>query len=670
MELEAAIQKAIPALRLSRSAPDRDAYARDLWPRGLLELQTERETQRRPRAIVWPETSEQIVNLIGLARELGFSLVPFGAGSGVCGAIDPDAQSVVVDLKRFASYEVLAGPVLDVGAGALGITLEEELLGQNLTIGHYPSSLLCSTVGGWVAARGAGQCSGRYGKIEDMVVWLEAVLGTGEVIRAHRRAGGPDLVPLLVGSEGTLGIVTRVGLRLHPAPTERRFAAFAFPDMVGGITAVRRIFQSGLRPSVVRLYDPLDTFLLADDEAEPQASSGKPADLGLRARLLRTVLRAPRLIARGLYLAEASVLGKAALVLVHEGDAKSLVGEAGDCARLCSEAGGSALGEGPARAWYRRRYAVSYRQSPVFRSGAFSDTMEVAAPWSKIHTVYEAVRRALGEQVVVMAHMSHAYPDGASLYFTFAGVGHAGQDSLAVYDRAWQVALGTALGAGATLSHHHGVGRSKAPRLGDELGSGVSIVRAIKSAWDPVGVLNPGALLPPKDPVVPANASVCTEDPWFDQESCLCALSGTLSLKQAESLLQSRGHTLGLSEAAIRQHAQGSVDFWIGSGMPGLRDRYDDPVLAPLAGFTAVIAGRRVTIRPAPRRAVGPDLSALLVGTRGAFGTVEQAVLVALPNVQVAAERIPFDVERSPQLSPGERSALNALMRTLGTEGP
>jgi alkyldihydroxyacetonephosphate synthase len=665
VELEAAIRQALPGMPVSATAPDRDAYARDLWPRRLVELQVERASPRRPSAIVWPENAEQISALIDLARRLEFALVPFGAGSGVCGAIEPDRSAVVVDVKRFAGYRILPGPVLDVGAGALGITLEEELVGQGYTIGHYPSSILCSTVGGWVAARGAGQCSGRYGKVEDMITSLDVVLGTGELVRAQRRQSGPDLVPLLAGSEGTLGIITRVGLRLHVAPTERRFAAFAFPNMNAGIHAVRALFQNGLRPAVVRLYDPLDTFLLADDEHEHGPRSKRKGKLGIRAELLRTVLHAPRVLAKALALAEATVLAKAALVLVHEGTSVASAQEAEQAGVLCREAGGASLGEGPARAWYRRRYSVSYRQSPVFRAGAFSDTMEVAAPWVKIPGVYEAVRRALGEHVLVMAHMSHAYPDGASLYFTFAGTAHGGDDALEVYDRAWRVALGAALAAGATLSHHHGVGRSKAPRLGDELGSGLAVVRSLKQAWDPHGLLNPGALLPPVSAAERAQLDAPGNEPELDTISGIAALPGTFSVARAESYLGSRGHSLGLSDGALARQGSRSVDAWIGAGMPGLPDRFDDPVFAPLAGFTAVIGGRRVALRPAPRRAVGPDLTALLLGTSGEFGSVERAHLVALPAAAPRPAPLPFTAERDPAPTDEERAAFARLARAL-----
>lgn len=643
--------------------PDLEAYARDLWPRGLVELAAGHARGPLPDAIVWPESIDEVSALVRLARREGIALVPFGAGSGVCGGVRGGARRVVVDTKRMSAWAIRPGPELDVGAGALGIQLEEALLERGYTIGHYPSSILCSTTGGWVAARGAGQCSGRYGKVEDMVTFVEAVLGTGEPVCFRRRTSGLDLAPLLVGSEGTLGVITRVGLRLHPAPTTRAYAAFAFDDFERGIEAVRLVFQEGLRPAVTRLYDPLDTLLFVHGEDAPRRIAKEPGPVGLRASALRAVLGAPAAVARALALAERTLLSRSALIVVHEGDARSVEREAHAVAAICRSAGGRALGEGPARAWFRRRYSVSYRQSPLFRGGAFSDTMEVAAPWARVPEVYRAVRRSLGEHVLVMAHLSHAYPDGSSLYFTFAGVEHGGRDAFAVYDDAWRAALAAAMSAGATLSHHHGVGRSKAPRLPAELGAGVAVIRALKAAWDPSGVLNPGALIPPPSDAERLEPPPPPREPFFDAVSGLVELPGDMTLGEARAWVEARGHVLPLSDAAKTDLA---IDTWIARGMPGLPDRYADPVYTPLPGFHARLHdGRRIVVRPSPRRAVGPDLSALFVGTEGALGRIERAVLVVSRKDARGAEPLPWSGERNPPVGADERAAFAEVLRNL-----
>lgn len=476
---------------------DLDAYARDLWPRHHLRMQLGDAPSSRPRAIVWPETTAQVAKLVQWARDTQTPLVPFGAGSGVCGAILPSRDSVIVDLKRMVRWRSLAKeiPAIDVEAGALGLPFEDALNREGFTLGHFPSSILCSTVGGWLAARSAGQCSSRYGKIEDMCIDLECVLGTGETVRMLHRPAGPSLVPLMVGSEGTLGIITAAKLRLHPMPRERTFAAWAFRDAEKGWTAMRLLMQGGLRPAVCRLYDPFDAWLARRPRSERRShSKGSPWVDEVRRRVARTILRRPTFVNHA-FDGLGDLLGGAMLIAIFEGNDAS-----GDLARarsLLEDQSQRFLGEGPARRWLSHRYAISYKQSPTYRSGLFLDTFEVAAPWAHIDRIYDAVRGALAEHGMVMAHWSHAYPDGCCIYFTFAGALEG--DALARYDAAWQAGLSAATAAHGTLAHHHGIGRSKASHLEQELSSGgVAALASLKRALDPDGIMNPGALFPAK----------------------------------------------------------------------------------------------------------------------------------------------------------------------------
>ena len=393
----------------------------------------------------------------------------------------------------------------------MGLPLEEDLNRRGFTLGHFPSSILCSTVGGWVAARSAGQCSGLYGKIEDMVLALECVTGTGEVVTLRHRTSGPNLIPLVIGSEGTMAIVTSATLRLHPKPTSRAFAGFSFPTTEHGWEAMRAMFQAGLRPAVSRLYDPFDAMLARRGAVKKDgADSGKTPGLGAAA--LRSILRRPGALNELLDgRAGSKLLGGSLVILIFEGEGEAPQHDLEQARVLFATMQAKYEGEGPARKWLLHRYSVSYRQAPVFAAGLFSDTMEVAAPWSKLRALYDGVRRALGEHVFVMAHLSHAYPDGCCIYFSFAGTAAKGEGVKAgagwderceiTYDRAWKAAMGAAIEAGGTLAHHHGVGRSKAPRMAHELGAGgVDAVRALLRAFDPNGILNPGNLLPPSSP--------------------------------------------------------------------------------------------------------------------------------------------------------------------------
>lgn len=518
----------VPGVRGTDERVDKIAYARDLWPRHHLAVRsgTFASGPYEPGAIVWPESTDDVVRIVDFCNRTGTKLVPFGAGSGVCGGVLPDPGVVVMDMKRMAKLLALdpSAPTVTVEPGYMGLPLEEELGRRGYTMGHFPSSIVCSTVGGWIAGRSAGQCSGKYGKIEDMVVSIECVTGKGERLELSRRGHGPSLLPLVVGSEGTLAVVTRAVVRVHPKPTARAFAAFAFASTEAGWEGMRDLFQAGLRPAVARLYDPFDAMLARQGTVKPEGKSHGPgaAAPGMGGAVLRSILRVPQAMNALVEGLGSRIFGGALLVLVFEGDEGEVEAE---CARARSrlEARGARYeGEGPARKWLAHRYSVSYRQAPVFTSGAFSDTMEVAASWSKLGALYDGVRKALGKNVFVMAHFSHAYPDGCCIYFSFAGsapprTADGGWDdaSEAVYDRTWQAALAAAVDAGATLAHHHGVGRSKAPRLAAELGAtGISTARAVKRAFDPNGILNPGALLPPVAP-----------DPY--QKRALRALGGT-----------------------------------------------------------------------------------------------------------------------------------------------
>ena len=659
MDLEAAIAAAIPGLAKSSSPADRIAYARDLWPRHHLDVSAGRVAEHRPGLVVWPRDTEEVAAVVRFCAAEGVPLVPYGAGSGVCGAVLPDERTVVLDVKRLERWRKLDAdaPSLDVEAGALGIRLEEDLQARGYTAGHFPSSILCSTVGGWIAARGAGQCSGLYGKIEDMVASIECVVGRGDVVRFHRRVHGPDAVPLMIGSEGVLGVITSATLRLHPAPPARTFGAFSFPTVQAGWTAMRDMFQAGLRPAVARLYDPFDSFIARMGSVK-RSRSGKPKEKhgpempGAGAIALRAILRAPELLNDAVDALGSHVFRGSTLIVIFEAPSDEGAADMARATSIAERHGASSLGEAPARHWLEHRYGVSYRQSPVFMSGAFSDTMEVAATWSRLAGLYDAVREALGRHVFVMAHLSHAYPDGCSIYFTFAGSAPNVAEAQEKYDTAWRAALDAAIGSGGTLSHHHGVGRSKAPKLGAELGAGVSVVHALRGVLDPAGIMNPGNLLPREPPlrraVTPAPSS-----PAIDASSQLVHARGEATLAEIERALASHGLSIALGDGAPPMDT--TLADWIARGAHGAQDPWIDPVDHLVAGFTARLAsGTDLEVRPAPRRAVGPDLFALFLGGGGRAGAITSAWLRAhgASRPRPLATRI----DRDPPLAEPERA--------------
>lgn len=517
----AELESLLPASRLARGEAERMVYSRDQWPRTLLSLRDSRPVIAPPELVIWPESTREVSQVLRVAAKHGVPVVAWGAGSGVCGGAIPIAGGVALDLKRLSALlRVDADDHLATfQAGVLGQILEDQLNLRGLTLGHFPSSIYCSTLGGWLAARSAGQCSSRYGKIEDMVESIEVVTGEGEVLRcaAHEY---PDLLQVIVGSEGTLGVITEATLRVHPLPETRVLRAFSFPRVAAGCEGIRRVMQRGLRPAVLRLYDELDTLIanLGDPQQGDQrtllasalglvvggheegagASAARPKASGRKSQLKQRALR-------GL-LARAGVVNRVGdwllpklsegcqLIVGYEGSEASAEAEAALARAELIAAGGRALGDRAARRWFARRHAVSYKQSPLYAAGGFVDTMEVATHWGRLLRLYEEVRKAISPLAIVMAHFSHAYPEGCSIYFTFAAAAEPRGRAERLYDEIWRKGLSAVVRAGGTISHHHGVGYSKASFMADEHGHGVEVYRQLKQVLDPQGILNPGKM--------------------------------------------------------------------------------------------------------------------------------------------------------------------------------
>jgi alkyldihydroxyacetonephosphate synthase len=524
--------------RVSMRVVDLDTYSRDMWPRLLFAVRDGVPPAHRPHAVVWPEHVREIVAVVKLARELRLPIIPYGGGSGVCGGAVPLHGGITIDTKRMTQLRAVRGDELicDVDAGLNGERFERELARRGYTFGHFPSSIYCSTVGGWLATRAAGQLSTKYGKVEDRVAGLTVVTGRAEVIETdgpHRALRGPNWTQLLLGSEGTLGIITSARVRVAPAPQLRVYRGFEVDDIATGVEAIRRVLQKGLRPAVVRLYDELDTLINSfshsdtedvDDGVTHQVRAPlPPIETGALPEVPAPeppvhdgVLDRLMSLARGKGLRQTAMnaaLGKSELVNRLFGTVAEKIARRGcrmviglEGARIRTEveaaltfaeleaAGARDKGEDPGWSWLRHRYAVSYRMSPVFRDGAFVDTMEVAASWERLIDLYHSVRTAIGRHAVVMAHFSHAYEDGCSIYFTFAG--HAPDRGAAerLYDAIWRDGLEAATRVGATISHHHGVGLLKAPYMAGEHREAMAIFDAAKASLDPDGILNPGKM--------------------------------------------------------------------------------------------------------------------------------------------------------------------------------
>lgn len=505
--------------------PDKLAYNADCWPRGII-LSRGREIHRHlPGAIAQPRNEHEILGLVQWARRTSTPIVPYGAGSGVCGGTLADGDGVVVDLKRLKNIAAVNADdmTLRCESGIIGMNLETELQRRGFTLGHFPSSLYCSSLGGYLAGRSAGQYSSRYGKIEDMVVSMRVVTGGGEAFDTAPDPSsprprqlvpdcGPDLTQLFVGSEGTLGLITESTLRISKQPEKVLYRGFQFREISSALEAIRDMMQQGIRPAVVRLYDEFDSLLA-------KRKSGGGGGSSLRARALSAKLGdvamevLPIEIATGvkgrLSNVTKALLGRVlgqpltlnALIDVLPADCLLVIGFEGDSPWIEAEADyafdllgryGIDLGTEPGMHWLKHRMDVSYKQSPMYDAGAFVDTMEVSTTWSNLGRLYEAVRRALAPHVLVMAHFSHVYPEGSSIYFTFAGFGADLDETLERYKRTWQVGLDAVAKAGASIAHHHGVGISKSGFTHHDHPGGRELFDALKGTFDPDGILNPG----------------------------------------------------------------------------------------------------------------------------------------------------------------------------------
>jgi alkyldihydroxyacetonephosphate synthase len=440
------------------------AYRRDAWVVSELD-DLERLPVALPACVVRPRSIEDVVALVNVCRESGTALIPAGLRSGVCGGVLAGQASIVLDLSAMSSVRSLDTQDL-IGrfdAGVRGSDAEARVNAEGLTLGHFPQSIALSSVGGWVATRAAGQFSTGYGNIEDLLLGLEAVLPDGSVYHsgdAPRASAGPDLRHLLLGSEGTLGVITGVNLALRRLPEARACLAYYVPDMRAGFELQREILQSGWSPVVLRQYDAREV-----------------------GRLFGKYRRADDCL----------------LLVVHEGPRAKVEAEQAGIAQLVLGAGGAAAAPEATQHWLSERNHVPTFKS-FLESGVIVDTVEVAAPYTSIGRLYDAAIGALGQIKGIWngsAHSSHAYRTGINLYFSFAVQPEHKQDLRAAYHSCWQAIIVASLEAGGTISHHHGIGRVRREWLERELGgAGLAALKTLKHAFDPRGFMNPGVLLP------------------------------------------------------------------------------------------------------------------------------------------------------------------------------
>lgn len=479
------LERLFASIPASLGDDERARYARGMSYLDFLAWRSE-DTRDAPDAVLFPEDHEQVVSILRVCSREGIAVVPVGGGTSVTGAITADWQSAVSivistrQLDRILDIDVESG-IAHVQSGATGPHVEAQLAEVGWTLGHFPQSWERASIGGFIAARSSGQSSSGYGRIEDMLLGARVAtpIGTWDVGGFPAASTGPDLRHLVLGSEGTLGVVTSAHLRLRKRPVIRQYAAAVMPGgFERAVHAMRLIAQSPMRPTVIRASDR--------DETDALLTMSMPGGL------LGSAL--------GKYLSMRSALPGSLIIVGWEGVRADHVAAVRSQTRELLE-GAIWLGRRPGDSWERGRFHGPYLRDALMDEGYLVETFETVAQWSNISALHESVRRAamaaLGERSYVMAHISHSYDTGASLYFTVLAGGWADpQESASRWRDAKQQITTAIVAGGGAISHHHGVGRDHRSWLPEQIGSvGASVLGAVKSVIDPNGVLNPGALL-------------------------------------------------------------------------------------------------------------------------------------------------------------------------------
>ncbi len=437
-----------------------------------------------PDLVLTPDSHEQVMTLLARCSARRVAVVPFGGGTSVVGGVEPDVGAfsgvIALDLARLNVLERFdeESRLATLGPGLRGPEAEQLLAERGYTIGHFPQSFEYATLGGFAATRSSGQASAGYGRFDEQVMAIRVATpsGTLELGRAPRSAAGPDLRQLILGSEGALGVITSLTLAVRPAPATRVYDGWRFATFADGVRTLRSLAQDGPRPTVLRLSDEVETAL----------SPAVPGDTG----------------------SSGGGKGSGCLAIVgFEGDVDAVTRWRSRTADLLAGDGAEPVA-GAGDSWSEGRYRGPYLRDALLDVGALVETLETACFWSSLHELRDrvstAVRQALMHETpptppVILCHVSHVYAAGASLYFTIAAA--QSDDPIGQWRRAKAAAADAIIAAGATITHHHGVGRDHIPWYEREIGElGVMALRSVKQTLDPAGILNPGVLLSAENP--------------------------------------------------------------------------------------------------------------------------------------------------------------------------
>ena len=416
-----------------------------------------------PDIITWPENVEQISEILKIANQERIPIIPFSEGSGVVGGAIPVYGGIIIDMKKFNKILEINDKNLTVTAqtGINGMNLERYLNSKGYTAGHIPQSINISSLGGWIAHRAAGQFSTKYGKIEDIVLGMEIILPQGDIINFKtipRASTGPQLDKFFIGSEGTLGIVTKATLKIWPYPEKRTLISYAFPAIENSFEAIRMILREKIYPAVIRIYDKFETA-----RHFPDVENAKD---------------------------------KIMVIFVCEGNSKLVDLEVSITRENCVANFGVDCGNHPVEHWFETRFRVTETSSmPPYK--IVFDTLEISSLWESAATIYHSVLESMNKvkgMLMITAHVSHFYPNGVGIYFTFGGVPPKGKTDLEFYQECWDTTIKAVIEGGGSIAHHHGIGINRSHWMDKEWGNAMNTLRQIKELLDPNNILNPGKI--------------------------------------------------------------------------------------------------------------------------------------------------------------------------------
>lgn len=445
-----------------------------------------------PDAVVYPATEEQVAQVMSFCGSNDFALIPYGGGSSVVGGVEARDERVTISLDLARLNRVVAADQVSqtatIEAGILGPNLESELAGRGLTLGHLPQSFEFSTLGGWIATRGAGLTSTGYGKIEAMTQSVRIVTPRGviETRNVPATAAGSSILQMIVGSEGTLGVITRATMRVRALPKSKKYQALLFKSFADGMAATRAMLQNDIVPTIVRLSDENETKSFFAMRVESQGWKAFTERIGLQ--FLNSL--------------GYSFENGALMILGVEGDASTTSRIMSAAQAVCKAHGAFSIGEGIAQSWLRDRYETPYLREGLLDRGVLTDTLETATTWDNMDRLHKQISQAIadatastGAKALVMTHVSHCYRDGASLYVTFLARMARGKE-IEQWETIKRAATDCIVANGGTLSHHHGIGYEHAAWIQRENGTvGMDALKALKTALDPKNVMNPGKWL-------------------------------------------------------------------------------------------------------------------------------------------------------------------------------